>query len=172
VLAGGAFLYAFRFPPMCVGRHEVFWQRPLAACACPERGTTQLLDVELPGYITAYDSERDGYERPVELYPRLLRRPHFVDALLRIDRSKDYYRYQTALNVVNVFDMAQRWGGGRLPREFTEQMLRTRTGSATVRAMARSRRTTQRHPRSGRAADGCVGEVHPIRSAAAAGRKR
>jgi hypothetical protein len=124
VLAGGAFLYAFRFPPMCVGRHEVFWQRPLAACACPERGTTQLLDVELPGYITAYDSERDGYERPVELYPRLLRRAHFMDALLRIDRSKDYYRYQTALNVVNVFDMAQRWGG-RLPREFTEQMLRT-----------------------------------------------
>ena len=124
VLAGGAFLYTFRFPPMRVGAHEVFWQRPLAACAFPERGVTQLLDVDLPGYVTAYDSERDGYERPVELYPRLLRRAHFTDALLRIDRSKDYYRYQTALNVVNVFDMAQRWGG-RLPREFTEQMLRT-----------------------------------------------
>jgi hypothetical protein len=124
VLAGGAFLYAFRFPPMRIGTHEAFWQRPLAACAFPERGVTQLLDVELPGYITAYDSERSGYESPVELYPRLLRRPHFVDALLRIDRSKDYYRYQTALNVVNVFDMAQRWGRGRLPREFAEQMLR------------------------------------------------
>ncbi len=128
VLGGGVFPYVFRFPAMRVGRHEVYWQRPLAACAFPERGVTQLLDVELPGYFTAYDYDRSGYERPVELYPRLLRRAHFVDALHRIDCSKDYYRDETTLNVVNVLNMAQRWGRGRLPREFAEQMLRIAKG--------------------------------------------
>ena len=31
---GGQFGYRFVFPAMQVGRHEVFWHRPLVACLC------------------------------------------------------------------------------------------------------------------------------------------
>ena len=58
VLEGGVFLYRFEFPAMRVGRHEVFWQRPLAACWSPESGRTKLLEASLPGYLTAYECER------------------------------------------------------------------------------------------------------------------
>ncbi len=44
VFDGGAFLYRFEFPAMRVGLHEVFWQRPLAACWSPESGQTKLLE--------------------------------------------------------------------------------------------------------------------------------
>ncbi len=124
ILAGGTFMYCFRFPAMRVGRHEVFWQRPLAACWDPERDTTKLLDVRLPGYLTGYDWERSDHRRPVELYPRILSREPYRDALHSVDGKGDYYRYQTALNVLNVFDMSERWPDGRLPRTFAEQMLR------------------------------------------------
>ena len=123
ILGGGAFMYKFHFPAMRVGRHEVYWQRPLAAWWSPESDATQLLDVDLPGYMTAYDAEARAYDRPVELYPRVQRRREFIAAVHGIDRTHDHYRYQTALNVVNVFDMAERWRG-RLPRSFAEQMLR------------------------------------------------
>jgi hypothetical protein len=124
ILEGGIFLYRFHFPAMRVGRHDVYWQRPLAACWSPERDTPKLLDVGLNGYLTAYDSEQPNYAQPVELYPRMLQRAPLLDTLHRIDGSHDYYRYQTALNILNVFDMSERWPHGRLPRTFAEQMLR------------------------------------------------
>jgi hypothetical protein len=124
ILAGGLFLYRFQFPPMRVGRHDVYWQRPLVACWSPEDQATKLLDVDLFGYLTAYDGEHPDYAQPVELYPRMLRRPTLLDATQRIDRSHDRYRFQTALNVFNVFDISERWQHGRLPRSFAEQLLR------------------------------------------------
>ena len=124
ILEGGVFLYRFHFPAMRVGRHDVYWQRPLVACWSPERDTPKLLDVGLYGYLTAYNGEQPDYQNPVELYPRMLQRAPLLDALHRIDGSRDYYRYQTALNILNVFDMSERWPDGRLPRTFAEQMLR------------------------------------------------
>jgi hypothetical protein len=123
ILEGGVFMYKFQFPAMRVGRHEVYWQRPLAAWWSPERASTELLQLDLPGYLTAYDGAARRVDDPLELYPRVLRRPEFLAALNGIDKTHDHYRYQTALNVVNVFDMAERWRG-RLPRSFAEQMLR------------------------------------------------
>ena len=34
---GGLFGYRFLFPPMRVGRHEVYWHRPLVAYLTPDR---------------------------------------------------------------------------------------------------------------------------------------
>ena len=125
ILEGGVFLYRFQFPPMRVGRHDVYWQRPLCACAVPERAEVHLIDADLNGYLTAYDmDEPDCIQRPVELYPRMLRRATHLDLLHRIDRSHDRFRYQTALNALNVLDVAQLWRGRRLPRSFAEEMLR------------------------------------------------
>ena len=125
ILEGGVFLYRFQFPPMRVGRHDVYWQRPLCACAVPERAEVHLIDADLNGYLTAYEmDEPDCIQRPVELYPRILRRATHLDLLHRIDRSHDRFRYQTALNALNVLDVAQLWRGRRLPRSFAEEMLR------------------------------------------------
>jgi len=91
----------------------------------PDRADTRLIDADLNGYLTGYDMEaRDFTRRPVELYPRMLRRAAHLDLLHRIDRSHDRFRYQTALNALNVLDMAELWRGRRLPRSFAEEMLR------------------------------------------------
>jgi len=125
ILAGGVFLYRFQFPPMRVGRHHVYWHRPLCACSVPDRADTRLIDADLNGYVTGYDMEAPDFtRRPVELYPRMLRRAAHLDLLHRIDRSHDRFRYQTALNALNVLDMAELWRGRRLPRSFAEEMLR------------------------------------------------
>src|SRR4029079_19427636 len=125
ILAGGVFLYRFQFPPMRVGRHHVYWHRPLCACSLPDRADTRLIDADLNGYVTGYDMEAPDFtRRPVELYPRMLRRAAHLDLLHRIDRSHDRFGYQTALNPLNVLDMAELWRGRRLPRSFAEDMLR------------------------------------------------
>ena len=128
VMGGGLFLYRFQFPPMRVGRHDVYWQRPLTAFWTPTDERTRWLDLGLDGYLTAYDCE--GSERALfdlqrheKLYPRLLARPVQVDALEHVHRAGDRYRNQTAINIVGVLDAAERWGK-KLPRRFARQMLR------------------------------------------------
>jgi hypothetical protein len=124
VLDGGLFRYFFRYPTMMVGRHVVFWQRPLAAYWSPEAGEARLLNVRLPGYFTAYDLAQPDPTHQTELYPRLLARPIYLSALRQLDESRDYYRHQTALNILTILDMAQLWHEPRLPRSFARQMLR------------------------------------------------
>lgn len=124
VLEGGLFRYFFHFPAMRVGQYEVYWQRPLAAYWSREDDQVKMFEGALPGYFTAYDSERPDVAHPVELYPRLLQRPVYLDALRYIDDTHDHYRHQTALNVLTILDMSARWNEHRLPRSFAGQMLR------------------------------------------------
>jgi hypothetical protein len=124
VLDGGLFRYFFRYPAMRVGRYEVYWQRPLAAYWSREEDQAKMLDVNLPGYFTAYEYERPDLAHPVELYPRLLDRPEYLSALRHIDMQHDHFRHQTALNILTILDMAQLWHEPRLPRSLTRQMLR------------------------------------------------
>jgi hypothetical protein len=124
VLDGGLFRYFFRYPAMRVGRHEVFWQRPLAAYWSYEEDQAKMLDVHLPGYFTAYEYEHPDLSQPVELYPRLLERPAYLSALRHIDTAHDHFHHQTALNILNILDMSQLWHEPRLPRSLARQMLR------------------------------------------------
>jgi hypothetical protein len=124
VLDGGLFRYFFRFPAMRVGRYEVYWQRPLAAFWSLEENRVKTLEGRLPGYFTAYDFARPDIARPIELYPRLLERPAYLSALRHLDESHDHFRHQTALNILTILDMSERWHEPRLPRTFTRQMLR------------------------------------------------
>jgi len=79
VRAGGLFGYRFHYPPMRVGRHEVVWQRPLVAYLDRATGQAALLPEAPLGYLTAYDADAADLERPIELWPRLLRRePHLA----------------------------------------------------------------------------------------------
>ncbi len=124
VLDGGLFRYFFRFPAMRVGKHEVYWQRPLAAYWSRENDQVKLLDASLPGYFTAYEYEQPDVAHPIELFPRILQRPAYLSALRHIDESHDHYRHQTALNVLTILDMSERWDEERLPRSFARQLLR------------------------------------------------
>ena len=124
VLDGGLFRYFFRYPTMRVGKYKVYWQRPLAAYWSREDDEAKLLDVRLPGYFTAYDYEQPDLAHPIELYPRLLERPTYLSALRHLDDKRDYYRHQTALNILTILDMSERWPEQRLPRSFARQMLR------------------------------------------------
>jgi hypothetical protein len=124
VLDGGLFRYFFRFPAMRVGKYEVYWQRPLAAFWSLEEDQAKMLEGCLPGYFTAYDFTQPDVARPIELYPRMLKRPAYLSALRHLDESHDHYRHQTALNILTILDMSERWHEPRLPRTLTRQMLR------------------------------------------------
>lgn len=104
VLAGGTFGYRFQYPPMQVGRHEVYWHRPLFAYRDPKTGeAVRLADGPL-GYLTSYLSADPDLENPVELWPRLLQRQPYLDAVNLADHANCYYPFQTALNVWKVLD--------------------------------------------------------------------
>jgi hypothetical protein len=123
VLAGGLFRYRFQFPAMRVGRYEVYWQRPLAAFLSHETGECELVPDAPLGYLTAYRTEALDPAKPVELYPRLLRREFVLSALRSLD-SRERYRHQLPLNLLALLDNWQRWGERPLPPNFARQMLR------------------------------------------------
>src|SRR5262245_43936203 len=69
VQAGGIFGYRFQFPAMRVGRHEVYWHRPLCAYR-DTKGEIVVLDDAPAGYFTAYRHDRIELDKPIELWPR------------------------------------------------------------------------------------------------------
>jgi hypothetical protein len=73
VQAGGLFGYRFQWPAMRVGRHEVYWHRPLVAYR-DAAGEVQVLPEAPLGYLTAYDADRPRPDKAVELWPRIRRR--------------------------------------------------------------------------------------------------
>jgi hypothetical protein len=141
VQAGGVFGYRFQFPAMRVGTHEVYWHRPLAAYHCPDAGQPVVLTDAPLGYFTAYPTEpttspesapeqalrtalrvtHAAVERPVELWPRLHRRP------LPLATIPLYHAPgkgpTTARNVRKVLDAFHLRGRRPLPRGLARQLL-------------------------------------------------
>ena len=72
---GGLFGYRLFYPPMQVGRHEVYWHRPLVAYLDPQTDRPTLLSDAPLGCLTAQSVQRRRSSRPVELWPRLLAAP-------------------------------------------------------------------------------------------------
>src|SRR5262249_9197620 len=95
---GGQFGYRFVFPAMRVGPWEVYWQRPLAVFAAGPETPALLEDAPL-GYLTAYPVRDPDLARPVELWPRLLRRELHADA---VDLFADEHRPRVHLTTFNV----------------------------------------------------------------------
>jgi len=124
VARGGAFRYRFQFPAMRVGRHEVYWQRPLAAYWSAEKGQVELLDGAPLGYLTAYAPDNPDLAHPLELWPRLLRREPQLWALRNYEHLDERYKHQTALNILRLLDTWRRWGEKPLSRSFARQVLR------------------------------------------------
>src|SRR5262249_31050925 len=111
VAAGGLFGYRFLFPPMQVGRHQLFWHRPLAAYLSPQTGQPARLPAAPLGYLTPYEAgSSPTLVSPVELWPRLLRRePHLMALRLR-DHHDSHHPRQATVNVRKWLDTHQLLG--------------------------------------------------------------
>jgi hypothetical protein len=118
---GGLFGYRFLFPALRVGRHEVYWHRPLVAYADADGKPAVVPDAPL-GYLTAYPADRPKLERPVELWPRLLQREPYLEALHLFHHPKDPQPHRTALNARMLLDAHHRLGRP-LARSFASRLL-------------------------------------------------
>jgi hypothetical protein len=123
VAQGGTFRYRFIFPPMCVGLHEVYWQRPLAAWWNNVKNDAELLGSAPLGYFTAYRQDKPDLSQPVELWPILRRREPYLSALCNYEHIEEHYLHNTARNIVRVFNSRELMARP-LPRSLAREIVR------------------------------------------------
>ena len=120
---GGQFGYRFLFPAMRVGRHEVYWHRPLVAYLGAGSAAPEVLPDAPLGYLTAYPVERPNLSRPIELWPSLLNRGPHVAALRGFRPAAEYHEHHVAVNNTRkILDAAELWGKP-LPASFARALL-------------------------------------------------
>ena len=95
---GGRFGYRMFYPPMRVGKYEVFWHLPLVSYLDPETRKPKVLDDAPLGYLTAYDAGGPDLSNPVELWPELRRRPEFIATVRGYKKAYGHRDHQIALN--------------------------------------------------------------------------
>jgi hypothetical protein len=122
VMAGGVFGYRFLFPAMRVGKHQVFWHRPLVAYRDAAGEAVVLPDAPL-GYLTAYDATKPRLDRPIELWPRLQQRPILLAALAGEDCSHKRQVPPQVRNVRKLTDAYALFGGKPLPASFAWRIM-------------------------------------------------
>ncbi len=122
VEAGGLFGYRFQFPAMRVGRHEVFWHRPLVAYRTAD-GTPTIIPDALPGYLTAYDADNPKPERAVELWPRFRRRPVALAAVSFHHSAHGQPHAPVLRGVRKLLDAVARKNGQPLSRPVARKLL-------------------------------------------------
>jgi hypothetical protein len=122
VCEGGLFGYRFYYPPMRVGQHEVFWQRPLVAYLSATDGPAVVADAPL-GYFTAYRADRPRLDRTVDLWPRLLDREAYRLAVSGFRRDHDQCYHRTSINIRKLLDTACLLDQGPLPRDLARSLL-------------------------------------------------
>ncbi len=122
VTAGGLFGYRFQFPAMRVGRHEVYWHRPLVAYRTPA-GEPAVLSDAPTGYLTAYDAADPRPDRAVELWPRFRRRPVALSALALREPGHGRVTGPLLRGVRKVLDAVGKRDGRALPRSVARKLL-------------------------------------------------
>jgi hypothetical protein len=123
VADGGLFGYRFQFPAFRLGRHEVYWQRPLVAFLDAHTHRPVVLHDALRGYLTAYHEGEPDLAHPVELWPRLLQRAlHAANVELFLHR-KETPPHCTMNNVHKLLYAWELRDRQPLPRPFARQLL-------------------------------------------------
>jgi hypothetical protein len=122
VAQGGMFGYRFYYPPMHVGQHKAFWQRPLVAYLSAASEPTMLADGPL-GYFTAYDARKPKLDKAVELWPRLLDREAYRLAAGGFRRDHDQRYHRTAINIRKILDASCLLAPEPLPRDLARSIL-------------------------------------------------
>ncbi len=120
---GGHFGYRFLFPAMQVGRHEVYWHRPLVAYLSAKTAAPEVLTDAPLGYLTAYPSDHGKGSSTIELWPRLLARPAHLAALHNFQAAAEHHEHHVTIhNARKLLDAAELWGEP-LPAGFARALL-------------------------------------------------
>jgi hypothetical protein len=121
---GGRFGYRFYYPPMRVGKYEVFWHLPLVSYLDSETNKPKLLDNAPLGYLTAYDCNEPDLSKPVELWPELLRRPEFIASVWGYRKAYGHQAHQIALNAFKLMAVRDFFGEKKqlLPWDFARHI--------------------------------------------------
>jgi hypothetical protein len=123
VAAGGLFGYRFYYPAMRVGRHAVYWQRPLVAWFDSQTNLPAVLPDSPLGYLAAYRFEKPDLAKPIELWPRLLdRQPHRI-AIEGFERDHDARYHRTTVNIRKILDTHTLMNDGPLEPSFARSLL-------------------------------------------------
>jgi Peptidase family M28 len=122
VQAGGTFGYRFQFPAMQVGKHEVYWHRPLVAYRDAKNEVQVLSDAPL-GYLTAYDAARPRLEKALELWPRIQRRALPEAALRLYHAGNGRVTLPVIRGVEQLLDAVRHNDGQPLPRSLARSVL-------------------------------------------------
>jgi len=123
VADGGLFGYRFFYPPMHVGRHAVFWHRPLVAFLSTATGLPAVMTDAPLGYLTAYRADKPDIDRPIELWPRLdEREPHRL-AIEAFQRDHDARYHRTTINLHKIFDTHDLMQSGPLEPSFARSLI-------------------------------------------------
>ena len=167
---GGLFGYRFAYPAMRVGRHEVYWHRPLAAFWSAEQGRAVVLADAPLGYLTAYEAERPSLAHAVELWPRLLRRASHVAAAAIFDCDHDHRYHRTTINVRKLLETCELLGGSPLERPFARQLLTLAKHETLDEWLASLPRRTVNGPAGGLLADVLQDRLAPPEAGQSRGR--
>ena len=119
---GGLFGYRFVYPAMRVGRHEVYWQRPLVGWLSKKGEPAVLSDAPL-GYFTAYDEKDRHPDRAVELWPRLLKRDIPTAAAQMLQHGGTAQGHNIVRGVRKLFAAWELCGEKTLSRSFARSLL-------------------------------------------------
>src|SRR5262249_29520196 len=119
---GGVLGTGFWFPAMRVGRHEVYWHRPLVAYLNTAGEVAVLPDAPLR-YLTAYDADKPRLDRPTELWPRMQRRPVLVAALAGQDYTRKREVPPQVRNVRKLTHAYALFGAKPLPINFARRIM-------------------------------------------------
>ena len=114
---GGRFGYRFYYPPMRVGKHEVFWHLPMVAFLDHQTGKSRVVDDAPLGYMTAHDAHSTDPGPPVELWPELQRRPEYMATTRGYKKAYGHRDHQIALNAHKLMEVWDFLGKRTLPWE-------------------------------------------------------
>lgn len=127
VCGGGQFGYRFQWPAMRVGKHEVYWHRPLVAYR-DAAGQCQVLPDAPLGYLTAYDADRPRPEKAIELWPRFRHRPLPTAALRLYESGNGRVTLPVVRAVQQLLDAVRHNDGKPLPRSLARRLLVRKPG--------------------------------------------
>jgi hypothetical protein len=128
ILGGGLFGYRFFYPPMKVGKHEVYLHRPLVAYTEKDSGNVIVLEDSLAGFITAYESTDINMSSPVELWPRIQKRELYLMAIRDFKNGHDHYSHQTSKNILSLLESWQMQNEKPLSRSLANKLLNLSKG--------------------------------------------
>ena len=111
---------------MQVGRYEVFWHRPLVGFVDQATGKPEMLTDEISGYLTARPLTHTEPAKPVELWPRFLRRRVWLDTIHNFGNVQDHYMNRIPVNLTGLLDSYENQGQKPIPCSFAGKIIALR----------------------------------------------